>query len=61
MPPSTTDLEAAFNRSRLRYQGYSFQTAIACAAIKTCLVRMALIAQNKAASAPAKHYWWQES
>lgn len=61
MQPSTTDLQAAFNRTGLRRDGYSFQKAIECDLLKKCLVRIALNMQNKATTAPHKPYWWQEN
>lgn len=59
MPLTNEDLQAAFNRSQLKSLGYSFQSAMNCAALKICLVRLATLAQNKMSEVkhPAK-YWW---
>jgi hypothetical protein len=68
MSPTNTDLQAVFNNSKLPQLGYTFQSAINCDAIKTCLVRIATNMQNKAAVAPVikqqapkqpmKQYWF---
>jgi hypothetical protein len=58
MYPTNTDLEAVFQHSKLPSLGYTFQSAITCDAIKTCLVRIALNTQKQAAIAPPKQYWW---
>jgi len=59
MQLTNNELELAFKQSRLPSLGYTFQSAITCAALKTCLVRIATNMQNKAAIVPAKQYWWQ--
>jgi len=68
MSLTNTELQAVFDRSRLPQLGYTFQKALACDAIKTCLVRIATNMQNKPATAlvrtskapqrPAKTYWF---
>jgi len=68
MSLTNTELQTVFNRSKLPQLGYTFQKALACDAIKTCLVRIATNMQNKPATAPiriskaqqrpAKTYWF---
>ena len=48
MSPTNADLETVFKHSRLPSLGYTFQSAIACDALKTCLVRIATNMQKKA-------------
>lgn len=60
MSPTNADLETVFKHSRLPSLGYTFQSAIACDALKTCLVRIATNMQNKAAQTPAKQYWFNQ-
>lgn len=70
MHTTDAELKAAYNRTGLKRVGYSFEKAMQCELTKKCLVRMALIAQNKAAKKQAsakavpatqqKPYWWQE-
>ena len=61
MQPTTADLQAAFNRSKLPALGYSFQSAIACVALKICLNRLA---HQQATPLPApkalRHFWYQD-
>ncbi len=68
MSLTNTELQTVFNNSKLPQLGYTFQTALACDAIKTCLVRIATNMQTKSATAPvikhkafqkpAKQYWF---
>lgn len=59
MSPTNADLETVFKHSRLPSLGYSFQSAIACDALKICLVRIATNMQKKAATSQQNQYWWQ--
>lgn len=45
------ELKAAFERTELKQNGYTFQKAMDCEATKKCLMRLALNAQNKVAKA----------
>ncbi len=63
LPPSITDLKAAYNRTKLNRAGITFEQAISTEMINKCLHRMALNAQAKQAkqattNAP-KLYWWE--
>lgn len=60
MQPSTSELIKAFNRCKLQRLGYSFDSAMDCDEIKTCLVRIATNMYNKAAQAPVKQYWFNQ-
>ena len=48
MSPTNNDLLVAYNNSQLPRLGYTFQSALDCDALKTCLVRMAIIMQKPA-------------
>jgi hypothetical protein len=59
MQLTTTDLQTAFNRSQLPRQGYNFQTAIECDALRICIVRLATLSQRKLNEVkPTPPYWW---
>jgi len=55
MQPTTDDLQAAFNRSKLPRLGYSFQAAMDCVALKICLVRISLNMQKHIPIVLPKH------
>jgi len=55
MAPTNDDLQAAFNNSKLPQLGYTFQKALNCDALKTCLVRKAIIMQKPAPVVLPKH------
>lgn len=55
MSPTINELEAAFNRCKLRRLGYTLQSALACDALKTCLVCISINMQKQAATALPKH------
>lgn len=52
MQVTINELEKAYKQSRLPSLGYSFQSALACSALKICLVRIATNLQKKAATGP---------
>lgn len=61
MQLSTHELEAAFMRTSLQAQGYSFSSAMNCEALKICIVRLATIAQRKFTEVkPSPPYWWNK-
>jgi hypothetical protein len=67
MQPSTQELEIAFNRVESTLRGVTFEQALLMPAIKTCLTRMALNAQqpkikpvkvSRSSFKPTRVYWW---
>lgn len=61
MSLSPLELEAAFKRTKLIEQGYNFQSAMNCEALKICIVRLAAISQRKFNNTnQLPTYWWQK-
>ena len=60
MTQSTLALEAAFSRTKLPEQGYTFQTAINCVALKICIERLAVIDQRRLEINQKPTYWWDK-
>jgi hypothetical protein len=54
---SINDLKAAYNRTKLKHAGWTFEQAIGCEMINKCLHRMALNAQAKQHEVK-KEYWF---
>lgn len=58
MAPSTADLQAAFNRSKLSRLGYTFETAMQNRGLVICLKHLAEIKPKLPAARPVKQYWY---
>jgi len=56
---SIENLRAAYERTKLPQNGWSFEQALACQMINKCLHRVAQNEINKKAIPPAKKYWWE--
>lgn len=58
MQPSTTDLQAAFNRSKLSHLGYTFESAMQNRGLAICLKHLAEIKQSLPAVCEVKQRWY---